>query len=599
MNIKKAIAVLAFFFVFWFGLLSISGSLFSGFHFTDDHQIIVYSETMKTSGAVSTALNWVADDAKSIGRFLPVYYVHRMLQIKFFGSEFLTWAVYDGLIATLASSFMSFFMLVAGFTLLEAILLPCLLFFGFQSGIWWRFGTAETIGMLIMSIMLLMAAKGAKQKGLLSDIVFIALGVLLMLTKEPFILFIPALVFLKVWLAKKEKRSGWPGALKREAVPAAALLAVAAIELLFIKFFLGTTGVGYAGYEGFKAAPFLSALVNYLYASAAWLVPAAFALALSVLPREKRSWDDIFAVFALFVLSVLPQALLHAKSGVSERYLLPGVFGVVFAALYFFRLVREGLSHARPRLSAGAVAGWAAALVFVALGYYMLSGGKLGITFTTENLNLLSEVEPVPLLSFATAWFHAFTQKTFIWIAGGFLIVCALAALSGAIASFLNQRIFLAFALIWACLFNLTIGFDNAFHFAFQGRSTNAWLQSIEENTSKDDPIVVVADPAMNNEWALSMKRYLTTKSDRKNLYAYPVLAKPAYTPFERTLIDSFGSIYERDLTAVADPSSIAAVVVFPEAEQAFLENSIAWFDPAMYSRYVNMYGFISYYRVQ
>lgn len=599
MNRKNALIILVFFSVFWFGLLSLSGSLFSGFHFTDDHQIIVYSETLKSSGAVSTALNWVADDAKSIGRFLPVYYIHRMLQIKFFGAEFLTWAVYNGLLATIASSVMAFFMLAAGFALLEAILLPCLLFFGFQTGIWWRFGTAETIGMVIMSVMLLMAARGAKKKGLLSDIIFIILGALLMLTKEPFILFIPALVFLKVWLAKKEKRVGWPGALKREALPAVALLFFAGAEVLFIKLFIGTTGVGYAGYEGFKAAPFVSALINYLYASGAWLVPASFALALSVTPREKRRWDDILAVFVLLGLSVLPQTLLHAKSGVSERYLLPGVFGVVFATLYFFRLVREGLQHGRPGLKPAAITGWAAALAFVALGAYMLSGGKLGITFTTENLTLLSEVEPVPLLSYVTAWLHAFTQKTFLWIAGGALIICALAALSGLLSSFLNQRTFLAFAVIWAALFNLTIGFDSAFHFAFQGRSTNAWLSSIEEKTSKDDPILIVADPAMNNEWALSMKRYLTFKSGRTNLYAYPVLAKSAYTPFEKTLIDSFGSMYERDISAVPDLAGIAAVVVFPEAEQAFLSNSIAWFDPAAYEKYVNMYGFVSYYRVR
>jgi hypothetical protein len=600
MNRKSALAPFAFFFIFWFGLLFFSGSLTSGFHFTDDHQIISYSETLKSAGAIETALKWVADDASSIGRFLPVYYIHRLLQIKFFGTDFLLWGLYDGLLAWLSSSFMATFMLLAGFSLFEALLFPCLLFLGFQTGIWWRFGTAETIAMLILAVMLTGAAAGAKKRCRILDILFIAAGILLMLTKETFILFIPALLFMKVWLAKKERHSGWLGALKEEALPVALLLALAGAEVLFIKFFVGTTGIGYAGYEGFKTGPFISAFVNYLFASQAWLVPMGFVLALSATPRDRRPWGDIAAVFILLVLSLLPQTALHAKSGVSERYILPGVFGVVFASFYFLRLTREGLSNGRPGLKWSTLASWAVALACVVLGSYMISHRKLTITFALENLSLLSEVDPVPFLSFVTAWFHGFTQKTFLWIASGALILSAVAARGATISRFLNQRTFLGFALLWTTLFDLTIGFDNAFLSAFQGRKTNEWLRSIEENTGKDDLILVVADPAMNNEWALSIKRYLSIESGRTNLYSYPVLTKSAYTPFEKTLIDSFGSIYPgRDVSNVPDVFSIKAVAVFPGAEDAFLAASSGWFASSMYSKYINEYGFVSYYRAR
>lgn len=598
MNRKNILIGFAFFFFFWFGLLSHSGSLTAGFHFTDDHQIISYSETLKSAGAIETALTWIAQDAGSTGRFLPVYYIHRLLQIKFFGTDFLLWGLYDWLLAWLASSFMASFMLLAGFSLFEALLFPCLLFLGFQTGIWWRFGTAETIGMLILAVMLTAAAASARKKSLALDILFMATGVVLMLAKETFILFIPALLFLKVWLAKKERRLGWFAALKAEAPAVAVLLALAGAEVVFIKFFVGTTGIGYAGYEGFKTGPFISALVNYLFASHAWLVPMGFALAVSVMPRAKKSWGDIMAVLALLALSLLPQAALHAKSGVSERYILPGVFGVVFAAVYFLRLSREGLSKEMPGLRGRTLAAWAAALAFIALGSFMIGSRKLAITLGMQDLSLLSEFDPVPFFSFVTAWFHAFTQKTFLWIASGALILSAVAAKRAVFARFLNQRTFLGFALLWAALFDLSIGFDNAFLSAFQGRKTNEWLRSIEENTGKDDLILVVADPAVNNEWALSIKRYLSIKSGRVNLYAYPVLTKPAYTPFEKTLIDSFGSIYPgRDITSVPDVFSINAIAVFPGAEDAFLAASSGWFDASAYSKYINEYGFISYYR--
>lgn len=598
MNRKNILIGFAFFFFFWFGLLSHSGSLTAGFHFTDDHEIVVYSETLKSAGTLETALNWVAEDMRANGRFRPVYYIHRILQIKFFGAEFFIWSVYTGLLASLSSSLIAFFMLMSGFTLLEAVLFPCLLFLGFQTGLWWRLGPAETIGMLIMSMMLAVIAAGVKRKSLVLDIIFIGAGVLFMLAKENFILFIPTLLFLKVWFWKKESGRGWPGAIKREGLPIAVLLFLAGAEIMFIKFFLGTAGIGYAGYEGFKAGPFISALVNYLFASQAWLVPMCLVLALSVTPRGRKPWGDIMAVFALLALALLPQVLLYAKSGVSERYILPGVFGVVFAAVYFLRLSREGLSKEMPGLRGRTLAAWAAALAFIALGSFMIGSRKLAITLGMQDLSLLSEFDPVPFFSFVTAWFHAFTQKTFLWIASGALILSAVAAKRAVFARFLNQRTFLGFALLWAALFALSIGFDNAFLSAFQGRKTNEWLRSIEENTGKDDLILVVADPAVNNEWALSIKRYLSIKSGRANLYAYPVLTKPAYTPFEKTLIDSFGSIYPgRDITSVPDVFSINAIAVFPGAEDEFLAASSGWFDASAYSKYINEYGFISYYR--
>lgn len=594
---KKILAASAFFFVFWLGLLSLSGSLTSGFHFTDDHQIIAFHETLRNAGTVETALGWIADDVRTIGRFLPVYYIHRLLEIKFFGAEFFYWGLYDWLLASLSSSLISAFMLIAGFTLLEAFLLPCLLFLGFQAGIWWRFGTAETIAMVIMGVALVAAALSAKRKSLALDIVFIAAAAVLTLTKETFILFIPALLFLKLWLTKKERRSGWPGALRAEALPVAVLLALCAAEIIFIKFFVGTTGVGYAGYEGFNAAPFFAALVNYLFASHAWLVPMGLVLALSASWRE-RPWGEVAAALVLLALSVLPQAILHAKSGVSERYILPGAFGAVFAATCFLRLSREALFMKQSRPSWRVAAAWVAAAGSVVLGSYMMGHRKLMITFDSASLALLSGVDHVPALTFVTAWFHAFTKSAFLWVALAALAACAAASKSPFLGRFLNQRTFLAFALLWAALFGLSVASDRAFLSAFQGRKTNEWLRSIEENTGARDVILVVADPAVNNEWSLSIRRYLGIKSGREDIFVYPVLTKPAYTPFEKTLIDSFGALHPgRVIEEAPAPSSVKAIAIFPGAEGAFLAASTGWFDPSAYSKYMNEFGFVSYYR--
>jgi len=161
-----------------------------------------------------------------------------------------------------------------------------------------------------------------------------------------------------------------------------------------------------------------------------------------------------------------------------------------------------------------------------------------------------------------------------------------------------NQRTFLSFAMVWAALFSASLGFDKAFLSAFQGWNTNEWLTSIEKNTSKESVIMVVADPAINNEWALSIKRYLELKSGRPNLYIYPVLTRPAYSQFDMTLIDSLEPVYEgKSIKSLPDKSAVDAVVIFPNAEERLLAGSSDWFDPAQFRRYANEYGFASYYR--
>ena len=208
-------------------------------------------------------------------------------------------AVYGWLLAAIASSCFAAFMLLSGFSLAEALLFPLLLFLGFQSGVWWRFGTAETIGMPLLSFMLVVSAIAAKRQSAILDALFVIFGIMLMLSKEAFILFIPAAVFLRIWAHQMINNAGWARAAMSSLVPGIALLALAGADIVFIKFFVGTTGMGYAGYEGFSAGPFLSALVNYLYASHAWLALVGLVLFMAERPGS-RGYGALLPVFFFF-----------------------------------------------------------------------------------------------------------------------------------------------------------------------------------------------------------------------------------------------------------------------------------------------------------
>ncbi|MBI2400582.1 MAG: hypothetical protein HYV23_05960, partial [Deltaproteobacteria bacterium] len=120
MNRKSAFAAFAFFFLFWFGVLYLSGSLTSGFHFTDDHQIINFSNSIESASFIDMAADYIRGDISNKGRFLPLYDIHRLFEVKLFGTDFFMWAAYDWLLASVASACFAVFLLMTGFSLFEA-----------------------------------------------------------------------------------------------------------------------------------------------------------------------------------------------------------------------------------------------------------------------------------------------------------------------------------------------------------------------------------------------------------------------------------------------------------------------------------------------
>ncbi|MBI2400858.1 MAG: hypothetical protein HYV23_07380 [Deltaproteobacteria bacterium] len=509
--------------------------------------------------------------------------------MKFFGADFFIWGLYDGLMVWSGSALLSAAFLVLGFTLFEALLFPLLAFLGFQSAVWWKFGTAETIGMPMLAALLLLSALGARRRSLLIDAAFTIVAIVLMLTKESFLVFIPAALFLKVWLEKRESGKGWFETAKLSALPVLVLLSWLGGQLLFIKFYVKSTGIGYAGYYGFHFVPFIRALESYLLLTQAWVIPAGLALAWSGWPDKGRKFvAGLTPLFIFLALALLPQALLHARSGVGERYLFPGAFATAFTAVFLMKLVRENMDRVAPASPARLYAGWAAAAVFIVAGAWTMRRGGLDLTF----------IGPYPGLSVSSvaAWLHHESGRS-VFIGFIALLVFSAARSRNSLRPY-SQKAFFGLLVAWAVVFNFTIAFDKATGSAFEGKTTSEWLSSIEKNTGKDDLIAVVADPAFNHEWAHSINMYLSVKMGRSNVHAYPVLTSRSYDPFHQTLIKSFGRSYKEKRIRGQDKLQTArAFVIFPGAETKFLSDASGWFRAGMFTRYVNESGFVSYYR--
>jgi len=532
--------VFVFFLLFWFAILILCGTLFSGYHFMDDHGILTESKEVANSNFQKEVKIFKKNLLDPKMRFRPFYWVHRRLMLAVMGTDFTAMSIYIGFLAVFTSFFLFLFMKKIGFSVVESILFVGLTLLGEQAAIWWRLGNNETLGMLMLSIALLFMALSVntwqKRKKILYELLFGLFVILASWSKESFILIIPALVFWKIWLTRQKKqepgqqeqtnnkqtaKGTWLKALKENLVPGIPLLLVCLIELVHVIKNVGTTKIVYAGYEGFQLANFIKTGIQGFMAVHGWVILLLLILCLRRpggrfsrkappwTPRKSFSLAYVYWAVLLGGLILIPQIVLYMKSGMMERYLLPGVMGVTFLMVVLLRYIRETDSKK----------------VVTIIGVVLL------VVISLQQLRV--------------------TRYT-------------------------------------------AIGFAN------EGKQINAWLQSIEQNTNEQDKILVVTHMRRYYEGAFSLKIYLDEKSNRKNTLFSPVdlRVKSSVPGFWKELNKYFFSHFsEFSLESSENREQLQAILIFPGLEEEFLKVSTPWFNPKQFKRYTNACGYVSYYK--
>lgn len=325
--------------IFWFLIFITSGSLFSGYHFTDDHEIahINYNLTVEKMNIFEVCSQWLHNDLLT-GRFRPFYYIHRVIETQLLGINFSWWSLYTGMLGILTTFFLFIFSKWINFSISEALLFSFLTTLGAQSAIWWQLGPAETIGTFFLAVALLFAALSeisSKYKSLY-EILFVLLVLIMSLSKESFILMIPAIAFIKLWLSRHLRSLSWYKSLQENSLYIFILGCFFIVELLLVKFYIGLTPeIGYAGVEGFSISRTITATQNLSQAGYWWIILACLiGMRLTINPPYSQSLPKIFnllyfPIILLLLVAVL-QILLYAKSGIVQRYILPGILGYTF-----------------------------------------------------------------------------------------------------------------------------------------------------------------------------------------------------------------------------------------------------------------------------
>lgn len=347
---SKNLIALFFFALFWLGIFIFSGSIFSGFHLTDDHEIVRIKNDLKTQNTLEVAEKWMKNDQLSTHRFRPFYFFHRVLETKAFGTNFTIWSIYTAILAILTSFFLFYFLRLLRFPFLESMLFPLLVLVGPQAAIWWRLGPNETLGIFLLSIALLFLGLSivAKKYENVLKVLFVMFAILSSLAKESFLLMLPALILLLPYLSHEKENLSYKEALKRNAASMIALAIAFISFLMYVKIFIGTGGTGYAGVYGFNLKSYVMAFLQLAKNDHASIIAFIQIVLVFIFIWKRKIKNERIEILkkalyptVLFFAILIPQVILYAKSGFFERYLVPAALAYAMAVIYLFGQIKK------------------------------------------------------------------------------------------------------------------------------------------------------------------------------------------------------------------------------------------------------------------
>jgi len=316
-----------------FIFLGITGNLDTAFHFTDDSEIIRFTNALQTESVVSVVAGILKSDFNM--RFRPFYYLYRVFEAKIFGNNFLFWSIWNAVLACATFSFFYVGMRKLNYSIIESVIFIMFAFVGLQMAIWWRLGPSETIGTFFLGLTFY------------NTVLFCICLIITMLCKESFIIIAPAFIVFKLWYEKNKYELSIKETLRKNSLLVIPFL-VMCFSLWLIIFVIGTNKIIYAGINtDIKIIPLVNGSYRILRNSF-FEIEMIIILSLLLLYYELKDEKKFRAILielilpAIFAfLIIVPNLILYAKSGMDERYLLPSTIGMAFLAVSILRTINK------------------------------------------------------------------------------------------------------------------------------------------------------------------------------------------------------------------------------------------------------------------
>lgn len=332
--------------LFWF--MGYTDVLGSGYHFVDDHEIYTIGKDFLEYGFWGTMYKWLSSDLHI--RFRFTYFLIRVTECYFFGDKFVLWHVFQT-VAAATSLFLSYvFARRMKCEVWVSYIFAIIIFIGGgQSAVWWRLGPQENLGIILLMLTLLSLRSYVEKNKTSNLILSIILTVLLGGIKEAFLLLLPLLpVLISYWTINQVGRNvsvrNICVELKKRWIYSVMTYLVFLIDMAIIILYVGTNKIGYSGIDtSYRLRDYVKGIFGIVDGRLGLYIKITvigiiflFIPILIIYIKEKHKIFKflipmIFPVLAFgYFLGV--QMILHAKSGMYERYLLPAT--VAFA--YFW-----------------------------------------------------------------------------------------------------------------------------------------------------------------------------------------------------------------------------------------------------------------------
>lgn len=322
----------------FFGFLSATGALFSGYHFVDDHEVVLYRFVMERGQSLWQVMTAnIRNDL--VWRYRPFYWVERTIGAFFFGADMPLWNFYTACKAVISFCFLYFSARNLKFDSKYGILFSCFIMFGQQITPFYRSANQESTGLLFCSLAGFILTRQIREKKFdhfADNLVFCIAVIMAGFTKESFTLFMPVFLASKLWSEfceedAKNQKGKLAICLNRNLWVYLLITAAFLFDLYYILF---RVGVDHVSYAGFHQGTTFKQYLRWIYESLFKFTKEYSILGLYVLlawvvtwkwnPERKKGDIKKYGGFILISLCAMGiQLIAHAESRMWERYLYP------------------------------------------------------------------------------------------------------------------------------------------------------------------------------------------------------------------------------------------------------------------------------------
>lgn len=337
-----------------FGVLAIAGTLNSGYHFMDDHELVRMDYAFRVGGLSLWDAVWAWLKNDLWWRFRPMYWVERVSLAYLFGSNMLYWNIYTAIQGILTCYLLYFSARYTGNGKIASVLFPTVIILGPQFTPWYRSANQENTGLLLCALTLWLIALQhytGKERKIRLNVLIVAAAAACGLNKESFTLFMPAFVMLKI-LLEYCNAGYFRQCIRKNFLSCGAILAAMLVNIFCILFVVGVDNVSYAGFHkettlwryfcGVKDSLFIY-LDWYTYMGIVFVLLAVMCYCLI----DKRYIRQYVGFLLIGGYIMAAQLVAHASSLMWDRYIIPYIVGwaIVFVLLGYRLFERDKIQR--------------------------------------------------------------------------------------------------------------------------------------------------------------------------------------------------------------------------------------------------------------